>query len=91
MTLIVDVSLTKMFPALLTAVCDALDNLSCTVRTSVPSILSSGRKVIATSEVGVAENVKSIILLLHPVAVKSIKSVERKCYNQSLALLKTVA
>ena len=41
-TLMVDVSLKKMFPALLTVSCDGLVNESCTVRISVPSILLSG-------------------------------------------------
>ena len=49
-TLMVDVSLMKMFPALLTALRDALDNLSCTVRTSVPSILLSAQKIKPSSE-----------------------------------------
>ena len=47
----VDVFLTKMFPALLMAVCDGIVGVNCTVRTSVPSILSSAQKMKPTSEV----------------------------------------
>ena len=57
----IDVSLMKMFPALLTAVCDGLVNVSCTVRTSVPSILSSARKKMLTSEL-LARNRESVIV-----------------------------
>ena len=78
-TLIVDVSLKKMFPALLTVTCVGLVNVSCSVKTSVPSILSSAQKMMPISEVpGTARVTVSIIVLLHPVAVKSFTSVERE-------------
>ena len=76
----VDVFLKKMFPALLTTVCDTLDNVSSTVRTSVPSILSSAQKMKPTSEVLGLGNCDSVTVWLQPVAVKSFKSVEREFY-----------
>ena len=85
----VDVSLIKMFLVLLTAICVAGVNPSCTVRTSVPSSFSSRRKLMLTSETPGVGNVKSVTVLLQPLAAKSLKSVERKIL-QSLALLKAI-
>ena len=74
----IDVSLKKMFPALLTVFCVGLVNVSCSVRTSIPSILSSAQKMMPISKVLGTGATVSIIVLLHPVAVKSFKSVERE-------------
>ena len=76
------ISWKKMFPALLTAVCVALVNMSRSIRTSVPSILSSATALMPTSDVLCAEgNSRSWILLLHPVSVKSLRSVEREFHR----------
>ena len=81
-TLMFNVSWRKMFPALLTAVCVALVNMSRSIRTSVPSILSSATALMPTSELLCAEgNSLSWILLPQPVSVKSLGSVEREFHN----------
>ena len=61
----INVSWKKMFPALLMAVSVALVNTSRSIRTSVPSILSSARALMPTSDLLCAEgNSWSWILLL---------------------------
>ena len=71
-----------MFPALLTAVCVVLVNMSRSIRTSVPSILSSAAALMPTSDLLCAEgNSRSSITLSHPVSVKSLRSVEREFHN----------
>lgn len=82
----VDVSLRKMFPALLMVFCVGLVNVSCTVRTSIPSILSSAQKMMPISKVSGTGAAASIIVLLHPVAVKSFKSVERQFHSHQFHL-----
>ena len=77
----VDVSLKKMFPALWTVFCVGLVNVSCSVRTSIPSILSSAQKMMPISEVSGTGATVSINVVLHPVAVKSFKSVEREFHS----------
>ena len=77
----VDISLKKMFPALLIVSSVGFVNVSCSVKTSVPSILSSAQKMMPISEVSGTGATISIIVLLHPVAVKSFKSVEREFHS----------
>ena len=83
----VDVSLKKMFPALLTVYCAGVVNVSCSVKTSIPSILSSAQKMMPISEVSGTGATVSIMVLLHPVAIKSFKSVEREFHSHQFRSL----
>ena len=81
----VDVSRMKMFPALVTTDCAGLVNLSSTVKTSVPSILLSLEKIMPTCVVaGESGDAVSVTLRLHPVSVKSFRSIKREFHSHQL-------